>query len=40
MTLDNKAQLFIREARQLLDESFEIVEKNIFVLLQGVQVAP
>jgi serine/threonine-protein phosphatase 2A regulatory subunit B' len=39
MTLDLKAQLFISEARQLLDDSFDIVEEEICDLLQYIAMA-
>jgi serine/threonine-protein phosphatase 2A regulatory subunit B' len=39
MTLDHKAQLFIGEAKQLLDESFEAVEKDVCSLLQYIAMA-
>jgi serine/threonine-protein phosphatase 2A regulatory subunit B' len=39
MTLDHKAQLFIGEVRQLLDESFDAVEADVCDLLQYVALA-
>jgi serine/threonine-protein phosphatase 2A regulatory subunit B' len=39
MTLDHKAQLFIAEARRLLDESFDSVEADICDLLEYIGMA-
>jgi hypothetical protein len=39
MTLDHKAQLFIGEVRQLLDESFDAVQADVCDLLQYIMMA-
>jgi serine/threonine-protein phosphatase 2A regulatory subunit B' len=39
MTLDHKAQLFIAEVRQLLDESFDSVDGDVCDLLQHIALA-